>query len=48
MNRIFIKNERHANSPRWCINSFTLAEETEVDQEEGGQPNTHEDGTNLK
>ena len=47
-NTIFIKNERHTNSPTWCINTFKLAKENEVDQEERGQPNTHEDGTNLK
>jgi len=27
---------------------FKLAEETEVDQEQRGQSNTYEDGTNLK
>jgi hypothetical protein len=48
INAIFIKTERRTNSPKWCSNTFKLAEETEVDQEERGQPSTHEDGTNLK
>ena len=45
---MFINNEQHTNSPKWCISTFKLAEETEVDQDERGQPDTHGDGTNLK
>ena len=45
---VFIKSEQRNNSPKWCINTFKLVEETEVDQEERAQPDTHDDGTNLK
>ena len=40
MNTVFINNEQHISSPKWCIDTFKLAEKTEVDQEERGQP-TH-------
>jgi len=48
MNIVRINKEQLTNSPKWCINMFKLAEETEVDQEERGQPDTHEDGANPK
>jgi hypothetical protein len=44
----FKKNERRTNSPKWCVSTFKLVEETEVDQEERGGPDTHEDEKNLK
>ena len=48
MNTIFIRKERSANSPKWGINTFKLAEETNINQEESEQPNTNKDETNLK
>jgi len=46
--RYLFTKERRTNSPKWCISTFKLAEETEVDQEESGRPDTHEDVKKLK
>jgi hypothetical protein len=48
INTIFIKNERRTNPPKWGINTFKLAEENGVDQEERRRSNTLEDGTDMK
>ena len=45
---LYIYKERHTSSPKWCVSALKMAEETEVDQEERAQPDTHDDGTNLK
>ena len=40
MNTVLINNEQHISSPKWCIDTFKLAEDTDIDQEGRGQP-TH-------